>query len=85
MLKLKSEISLNFHNYQMHSNKSKFKIFCFLLFSPNLFSVKFYSLSLSDFSQKFKYLCHIHIILGEGKGNPLQYSCLENPMDGGSW
>ena len=20
---------------------------------------------------------------GEGKGNPLQYSCLENPMDGG--
>ena len=22
---------------------------------------------------------------GEGKGNPLQYSCLENPMDGGSW
>jgi len=22
---------------------------------------------------------------GEGNGNPLQYSCLENPMDGGSW
>ena len=22
---------------------------------------------------------------GEGKGNPLQYSCLENPMDGGTW
>ena len=22
---------------------------------------------------------------GEGKGNPLQYSCLENPMDGGAW
>ena len=21
----------------------------------------------------------------EGNGNPLQYSCLENPMDGGSW
>ena len=21
--------------------------------------------------------------LGEGNGNPLQYSCLENPMDGG--
>ena len=21
----------------------------------------------------------------EGKGNPLQYSCLENPMDRGSW
>ena len=22
---------------------------------------------------------------GEGNGNPLQCSCLENPMDGGSW
>ena len=23
--------------------------------------------------------------LGEGNGNPLQYSCLENPMDGEAW
>ena len=22
---------------------------------------------------------------GKGNGNPLQYSCLENPMDGGAW
>ena len=22
---------------------------------------------------------------GEGNGTPLQYSCLENPMDGGTW
>ena len=39
---------------------------------------------------------HIHIMstsfyipylgsLGEGNGIPLQYSCLENPMDGGAW
>ena len=25
------------------------------------------------------------VILGEGDGTPLQYSCLENPMDGGAW
>ena len=25
------------------------------------------------------------LILIEGNGNPLQYSCLENPMDGGAW
>ena len=25
------------------------------------------------------------IALGEGNGNPLQYSCLENPMDRGAW
>ena len=24
-------------------------------------------------------------LCGEGNGNPLQYSCLENPMDGGAW
>ena len=23
--------------------------------------------------------------LGEGNGNPLQYSCLENPVDRGAW
>ena len=31
---------------------------------------------------------HFHFSLsciGGGNGNPLQYSCLENPMDGGAW
>ena len=31
---------------------------------------------------------HFHFSLsciGEGNGNPLQYSCLENPRDGGIW
>ena len=26
-----------------------------------------------------------HARNGEGNGTPLQYSCLENPMDGGAW
>ena len=25
------------------------------------------------------------MVSGEGNGTPLQYSCLENPMDGGAW
>ena len=25
------------------------------------------------------------LYMGEGYGNPLQCSCLENPMDGGTW
>ena len=25
------------------------------------------------------------LVIREGNGNPLQYSCLENPMDGGAW
>ena len=30
---------------------------------------------------------HFHFSLSciEGNGNPLQYSCLENPRDGGAW
>ena len=27
----------------------------------------------------------LHFSIGEGNGHPLQYSCLENPMDGGAW
>ena len=27
----------------------------------------------------------LYIYCGEGSGNPLQYSCLENPRDGGAW
>ena len=27
----------------------------------------------------------LYEVLGEGNGNPLQYSCLENPMDEGAW
>ena len=29
-------------------------------------------------------LCYLDIT-GEGNGTPFQYSCLENPMDGGAW
>ena len=28
---------------------------------------------------------NIEELKGEGNGTPLQYSCLENPMDGGAW
>ena len=31
------------------------------------------------------YLGNIRLFLREGNGTPLQYSCLENPMDGGAW
>ena len=27
----------------------------------------------------------LELIFGEDNGNPLQYSCLENPMDRGAW
>ena len=27
----------------------------------------------------------VQVVFGEGNGIPLQYSCLDNPMDGGAW
>ena len=38
----------------------------------------------------FNFQCNLfnredNILMGEGNGTPLQYSCLENSMDGGAW
>ena len=45
--------------------------------------------TMSSFSTYYVLLFFIYLILswtdGEGNGTPLQYSCLENPMDGGAW
>ena len=42
-------------------------------------AAKVYSIKLSSI------LIFSTTLLGEGKGNPLQYSSLENPMDRGAW
>ena len=43
------------------------------MFSFGLLVIIFYNLKCS------------RVNYGEGNGTPLQYSCLENPMDGGAW
>ena len=35
--------------------------------------------------KKLFFLPHFKAVVGESNGTPLQYSCLENPMDGGAW
>ena len=35
--------------------------------------------------RKFGFFWHRLNAVGEGSGSLLQYSCLENPMDGGAW
>ena len=60
--------------------------------SPNEFSNFSWFLFIVS-SSFFTVICmteqlHFHFSLsciGEGNGNPLQYSCLENPRDGGTW
>ena len=45
-------------------------------FQPNMMTLDFRILD-----PAFTVICEV----GEGNGNPLQYSCLENPMGGGAW
>ena len=37
-----------------------------------------------DTTERLHFLFSL-LCIGEGNGTPLQYSCLENPMDGGAW
>ena len=46
-----------------------------LFIHPSILKIDFYVLEYND----------IIMLIREGNGNPLQYSCLENPMDGGAW
>ena len=39
----------------------------------------------SQWQTEHKGLFLTHVTCGEGNGNTLQYSCLESPMDGGTW
>ena len=69
---------------------------CFLIqchCSPGVFSLLFLSafqcFKLCDFLSVY-FVNEMHLSKaarrnGEGNGTPLQYSCLENPMDRGAW
>ena len=37
------------------------------------------------FLNKFLWIDFVYARRGEGNGTPVQYSCLENPMDRGAW
>ena len=48
-------------------------------------TLKSYSQETSDEVSMVKFYECFSSESGEGNGNPLQYSCLENPMDGEAW
>ena len=51
-----------------------------------MWSVLPYFFLLTDFISLYFNLIYLSKPMnGEGNGTPLQYSCLENPMDGGAW
>ena len=63
----------NIHSFHHHVAKTwKFVTKCFNLKYYRLFGAEEISSLVEAHSR-------------EGSGTPLQYSCLENPMDGGAW
>ena len=73
--------------FWMLSFKPAFKPFSFTLIN-RLFSsclLQLYRYILSFFFRFFSHIGEHRVLSGEGNGTPLQYSCLENPMDGGAW
>ena len=66
----------------------KFLLFTYFIFSSVYIGENIHTKVLvadvnsSDNSLSKLFLGHLS---GEGNGTPLQYSCLENPMDGGAW
>ena len=57
-------------------------LFPYLLTTP---LTPFFPLSLTNPGTLRKYNQSSIPLFREGNGTPLQYSCLENPMDGGAW
>ena len=53
-----------------------------MLSFKGLILITFASPSLLYLQNEYRKYTHPY---GEGNGNPLQYSCLENPMDRGVW
>ena len=76
------------YSFDFHACDGSVKIFYFFL-------VQFWSytfLRMCPFLPSYPFYWHIvpessvlWSFVGEGNGTPLQYSCLENPMDGGAW
>ena len=61
-------------------------MFMSLSMSPFLISGLNSLCSHQSYTQQATYLFKVlFVIYYEGNGNPLQYSCLENPMDGEAW
>ena len=76
--------TINFSSYWI----SPFSIFPLLPIVKLIFNFKLVSKALANTSNflSMGYLISTPILLsGKGNGTPLQYSCLENPMDGGAW
>ena len=65
------------------TSKGTFILLCLLMYFCLLFIVCEFILLSGFLLFQLKY--SLQYSIGEGNGTPLQYSCLENPMNGGAW
>ena len=65
--------------YLNQSGHCVWELFCFVLFFLCLSQLVLELFHLQPIVNSYT------SVIGEGNGTPLQYSCLENPMDGGIW
>ena len=89
-------ISYLFLNLTVHVKSYKFILVIsiqsdntdyFHIFLVSVFVTPFCSSEKPGFNMLsvYAYLVKSRVRSGEGNGTPLQYFCLENPMDGGAW
>ena len=81
-----SDLAAAAWTYYCHFNLIVFQLFhnSFVSFFLLVSSFVIWWFSVVVCLDSFLFLSFGHL-LGEGNGDPLQYSCLENPMDGGAW
>ena len=61
------------------------RILHIIFFRPHLLPLRFSGKEASCSPGNTGLIPELGRFPGEGNGNPLQYSCLENPMDRGTW
>ena len=86
-----SALSTNYTSFYFHTYffayLGKCLIWCIfsILLEMNICNPFFFQTFSTNFVSDICFRNYIHWIFREGNGNPLQYSCLENPRDGGAW
>ena len=62
-------------------------VYVYICIHMYMYTYVYICICIHMYTYVYVYIC-IHMytyVYGEGNGTPLQYSCLENPMDGGAW
>ena len=75
---------IKIHAWIRGTHRSQMERFFSLRITPFFFHSPCDNYGIEDQNDRFFFVC-VCAQFGEGHGNPLQCSCLENPRDGGAW